>query len=119
MKIDAAKDSFRRSRIDRRSIRTDGYRRSLEGAVIRRVHLGRTQFSLPPCIHGSDRFKGDVISNLIVGLLDNEDYLLEIGILMEIEREAALIYSNWMQAFHKIEVGYVRLSTCGEEIGFL
>ena len=119
MKIDAAKDSLKRSRIDRKSIRADGYRRFLEGGVTRRVHLGGVKLSLPPRIPRASAFNNHLLNNLIVGLLDNEDHLLEIGILIDIDREAAVIYSRRTEGVRKIEVGYVRLSMSGREIGFL
>jgi polynucleotide 5'-kinase involved in rRNA processing len=119
MRIDAAKDALKRSRVDRRSVRVDAYRRFLEGAVTRRINLEKVQLSFPSRylpVSGLDR---RALSNLIVGILDDQDYLAEIGILMGVEREAAVIYSRRSEVFHKIEVGYVRLSTAGEEIGFL
>jgi polynucleotide 5'-hydroxyl-kinase GRC3/NOL9 len=119
MKLDAAQDILERSRVDRRSIRTNGYRRFLEGAATRRISLRKVQLILPPRLPRVSRFNGRTLSNLIVGILDDEDYLVEIGILIDIEPEAALIYSRQAEALHKIEVGYVKLSTSGEETGFL
>jgi len=74
---------------------------------------------LPPRIPRASAFNNHLLNNLIVGLLDNEDHLLEIGILIDIDREAAVIYSRRTEGVRKIEVGYVRLSMSGREIGFL
>jgi polynucleotide 5'-hydroxyl-kinase GRC3/NOL9 len=119
MKIDAAKETLERSRVDRRSIRADGYRRFLEGAVTRRISLKKIQLIFPAGLPGASRFNRRTLSNLIVGILDDQDYLAEIGILIDIDPEAALIYSRQAGAFRKIELGYVKLSTSGKETGFL
>lgn len=119
MMIAAAKDTLERSRVDRRSIRSDAYRRFLEGAVARRVSLEKIQFYFPRGLRGVSRAERRALSNLIVGILDDEGYLEEIGILMRIEHEGAVIYSRQAEALQRIEVGYVKLSTSGDEIGFL
>jgi len=119
MKIAAAKAALERSRVDRRSLRTDAYRRSLEGAAMRRVDLEKVRLSIPPGlgkVGGSDLRS---LENLIVGILDNEGYLLQIGILIRLEHAVAVIYSRNTVPFYKIEIGYVKLSTSGKEIGFL
>jgi len=119
MRIDAAKDALKRSSVDRRSVRIGAYRRFLEGAITRRVSLEKVQLCFPSRFPPVGKLDQRALSNLIVGILDDEDYLAEIGILIGIEREEAIIYSRRTEAFHKIEVGYVKLSTSGEEIGFL
>ena len=119
MKIAAAKDALERSRVDRRSIRTEAYRRALEGAVTRRVSMEKVQMSFPPGIRGVNRSDRRALSNLIAGILDDEGYLVQIGILMSIDDEEIVTYSSPAEAFHKIEVGDVKLSRSGNEIGFL
>jgi len=119
MKTAAAKDALERSRVDRRSIRTEAYRRSLEGAVTRRVSMEKVQLSFPPGIRGVSRSERRALSNLIVGILDDEGYLVQIGILISIDDEGVVTYSSPAEAFHKIEVGDVKLSRSGNEIGFL
>jgi polynucleotide 5'-kinase involved in rRNA processing len=58
------------------------------------------------------------LRNLIIGLLDGEGYLMQIGILMDVEHDAVRIYSRPTGEISTIEVGYVKLSTSGSEIGF-
>jgi polynucleotide 5'-hydroxyl-kinase GRC3/NOL9 len=118
MKIDPAKAVLERSSIDRRSIRTDGYRRFLEGAVTSRIGLGNVQLSFPHHL-GPSVLTRNRLRNLIVGILDGAGYLIQIGILIDIEREELRIYSRPVEGFRKIEVGYVKLSTAGIETGFL
>jgi polynucleotide 5'-hydroxyl-kinase GRC3/NOL9 len=118
MKIDAAKDVLERSRIDRRSIRTDGYRRFLEGATTRTIDLKRTRLSLPS-LQRAEIVSDRALRNLIVGILDAEGFLVEIGILIDVAGQVAKIYSRAMGPLSRIAVGYVKLSTSGREIGFL
>jgi len=117
LKIDASKEILERSRVDRRGIRTEGYRRFLEGATARTIDLKKTQLSRPP--HRAEIMNDRALRNLIVGILDPGGFLVEIGILMEVEGQVARIYSRAMGAFSHVAVGYVKLSTSGREIGFL
>jgi len=117
MEIAAAKDALERSRVDRRSIRTEAYRRALEGAVTRRVSMEKVQLSFPPGIRGVSRLDRRALSNLIAGILDDEGYLAQIGILISIDDEGIVTYSSPAEALHKIEVGHVKLSRSGNEIG--
>jgi polynucleotide 5'-hydroxyl-kinase GRC3/NOL9 len=118
IKIDPSRDVLERSRIDRRSIRTDNYRRFLESAITSRIDLGNVRLSFPHHL-GHSVLSRSRLRNLIVGILDDAGYLMQIGILMDIEREAVHIYSRQVEGFLKIDVGYVKLSTSGKEIGFL
>jgi polynucleotide 5'-hydroxyl-kinase GRC3/NOL9 len=119
MKIAAAKNALERSRVDRRSIRSDAYRRSLEGAITRRVSLEEVRLVFPAGFRQASRSDRRALNNLIVGILDEEGYLAQIGILMGIDEEGALIYSRQREPLRTVEVGYVKLSNSGNEIGFL
>jgi len=118
LKIDASKEALERSRVDRRAIRTDGYRRFLEGATTHTIDLKKTQLFLPP-LDRTDIVSDRALRNLILGIFDAEGFLAEIGILMDVEGQVAKIYSRAMGVFSHIAVGYVKLSTSGREIGFL
>jgi polynucleotide 5'-kinase involved in rRNA processing len=58
------------------------------------------------------------LSNLVVGLLNNDGYMLQIGILMGLGDGIARVYSRPVEAVRTLEVGYVRLSTSGAELGY-
>lgn len=118
MIIEAAEEALKRSRGDRRSVRVRSYQRFLEGATIRSVPLRGIQLSLPVHLPSVTMQDSRRLHNLIIGLLDEGDYLMDIGILMSVERDALRIYSRTAARFCKIEVGYVRLSTSGREVGF-
>jgi len=119
MKLAAAKNILERSRVDRRTIRSEAYRRFLEGGAIRRISLENIQLSFPPGFPGVSRVDRRALSNLILGILDYEGYLAQIGILIDIEDDVATIYTKHSGAPRNIEVGYVKISTSDNEIGFL
>ena len=118
MRVEPAKDVLGRSRADRRTTRAIAYRRFLEGAASHRLDLGNVQVSAPnhfPSI--TVRNRGE-LRNVLVGILKEDGYLNEIGILTDIENNAIRVYSKPVET-RKIELGHVKLSTSGREIGFL
>jgi polynucleotide 5'-kinase involved in rRNA processing len=118
MQVAPAKDILERSRSDRRTTRANAYRRFLEGAVSHSVDLGGVQFSAPrhfPPI--TVRNRGE-LRNLLVGILREDGYLNEIGILTDIESNALQVYTRAVE-IRRMELGHVKLSTSGREIGFL
>jgi len=117
LKIGVSREVLERSRVDRRSIRNEGYRRFLDGAYTRHVDLEEVPLSFPQ--FGTKIFDANASRGLIVGILDAEGYLVDIGILMGVQRESVSIYSRHQGAIKQMEAGYVKLSTSGSEIGFL
>jgi polynucleotide 5'-hydroxyl-kinase GRC3/NOL9 len=118
MRVEASEKRFLRSRSDRRQLRTSGYRRFLEGGKVRIHSLGTTRVTLPDGRPVSSGAETPQLGNLIVGFLDDNDYLLEIGILLSAENESLKIYSRAVDYFARIEMGYVKLSTGGVEFGY-
>ena len=118
MRIDAAKNALGRTRAERRDIRVSSYRRFLEGALTRIVRLRDIRISVPGHFPPVTALNSPKLRNLIIGLLDGEGYLMQIGILMDVEHDAVRIYSRPTGEISTIEVGYVKLSTSGSEIGF-
>jgi len=118
LKVDTAKDVLARSRSDRREARITGYRRFLEGARTRTISLRAVDLSTPvgfPLVHGTQAWE---LNSLIVGLLDDEGYMLEIGVLMGLANDTARVYCRSVEGVHKIEVGYLKLSKDGTELGY-
>jgi polynucleotide 5'-hydroxyl-kinase GRC3/NOL9 len=118
LKVAAADSALERSRADRRNARVNAYRRFLEGAIMNRVLLGKVQVSCPirlPSLTESNRL---TLRNLMVGILKEGGYLSHIGILIDIESDALRIYSKPVE-IREIEIGCVKLSISGKEIGFL
>jgi polynucleotide 5'-kinase involved in rRNA processing len=119
MKIAAARNALGRSRGDRRNIRVSSYRRFLEGAVTITVDPRKVQILAPNNFPSATAPNSRKLRNLIVGLLDEDGYLMEIGILMDITPEALRIYSKRAREIRHVEIGFVKISTSGSEIGFL
>ncbi len=119
MNVEPSQEVLARSRSDRRKIRTAGYRRFLDGGKTRSIPLQGVNVTFPngfPSAQGPRRHE---LNNLIVGLLDDQDYLLQIGVLGGIEKDALKIYSRPAEGLRKIEFGFIKLSTGGIELGFL
>jgi polynucleotide 5'-kinase involved in rRNA processing len=63
-------------------------------------------------------FASREFKSLVVGLLDGEGFMLQIGIFMGLENDELRVYSKSVEGVRKIEVGYVRLSTDGTELEY-
>lgn len=118
LNVDTAKEVLARSRSDRRETRITGYRRFLEGARTRTISLRTVDLSSPVGFPPANGPKARELNNLIVGLLDDEGYMLEIGVLMGFANDAARVYCRSLERVHKIEVGYLKLSKDGTELGY-
>jgi polynucleotide 5'-hydroxyl-kinase GRC3/NOL9 len=118
LSIDTAKEALARSRSDRRGIRTASYRRFLEGARTRAMSLQGVSISTPKGFPQVEGPKARELSNLVVGLLNNDGYMLQIGILIGLGKGTARVYCRPVEAVRKMEVGYVKLSTTGTELGY-
>ena len=60
-----------------------------------------------------------LLRNLIVGLLDAQGYLLQIGILQNLDENSFSVYSRPVEGLRDVEVGNVKLSPSGVELGYL
>lgn len=116
--VGAAQEALARSRSDRRAIRTASYRRFLEGAKTRSLALQTVAISTPRGFPGMDPLSRRKLEGLIVGLLNDSGYLLHIGIFMGISKDTVSVYSRSIEGVRTIEVGYVKLSLDGREIGY-
>jgi polynucleotide 5'-hydroxyl-kinase GRC3/NOL9 len=117
LNVDIAKDALARSQGDRRKIRTANYRRFLEGAKTWTIRAQDVEISPNdiPIIHGQGKFE---LENLVVGLLDDERYMLELGILMNFDNDSFRVYARSVDGVRKVDIGQIRLLTDGSEIGY-
>jgi len=115
-----------RTRLDRLELRSLGYRKYLAGATLRAFRMNGLE--LRHCTTmgdlGLDRVSRSRLENLketIVGLLNANDLLQEIGILKDIVPSARTvkIWSRISYLPAKIEVGDVKLNNDGRELGHL
>jgi polynucleotide 5'-kinase involved in rRNA processing len=119
MRIEAPTTILTRSRSDRREIRTAAYRRFLDGGRTRAYSLRENRVKMPSGLRLT-RFAGiSEPRNLLVGLLDKEGFLLQIGVLLGLEKELVRVYSRSADLLKEIEFGYVKLTTDGVELGYV
>ena len=115
-----------RSRLDRRELRSLGYQKYLAGASLRTFRMNGTRLRHYTTMGhlGLDRVSRSWVENLkdtVVGLLDADDLLQEIGVLKDIVPSARMvkIWSRIPNLPAKIEVGDVKLNNDGRELGHL
>ena len=119
MRIETPTTILTRSRGDRRQIRIAGYRRFLDGGRAVTYSLREVQIKLPNGMRSIGSTRTSDLRNLLIGLLDDDGYLLQIGVLLGFEGNSLKVYSRQVSRFVEIEVGYVKLSTDGVECGYL
>jgi polynucleotide 5'-hydroxyl-kinase GRC3/NOL9 len=119
MRVEAAKQVLARSRTNRREIRAAGYLRFLNGGKVGSISLKDVQFSIPDGFPNLRGPRAEELRNLIVGFVEENGYLTQIGIFRGVEGEVARVYSRETSEVRTVEFGYVRLSTSGREIGYL
>jgi polynucleotide 5'-hydroxyl-kinase GRC3/NOL9 len=119
MRIEPSNFVLERSQSARRDTRTAGYRRYLNGGKTLSFSTHKVRVSLPgepTILQKKDSLD---LRNLIAGLLDEQGYLLQIGVILSSDENALGVYSKPADSLHEIEIGYIRLSINGEELGYL
>jgi polynucleotide 5'-hydroxyl-kinase GRC3/NOL9 len=115
-----------RTRIDRKGLRWLGYRKYLAGASLTTFHIDGVKAR--SCMTLADlnlarlsRAQVENLKDAIVGLLDANDLLQEIGILKDVVPSARIlrIWSRILNTPSMIEIGDVKLSNDGRELGRL
>jgi polynucleotide 5'-hydroxyl-kinase GRC3/NOL9 len=119
MRIEAPASILARSRSDRRQIRTAGYRRFLDGGRTMKYLLRETKLKMPNGLQSAQSVPISELRNLIVGLLDAQGYLLQIGILQSLDEDSFRVYSRSTDHLGEVELGSVKLSPDGVELGYL
>jgi len=119
MRIETPQLVLTRSQSDRRQIRTASYRRYLNGGRTTSFSKRNVRVKLPDALARSGSQRSSDLRNLIVGLLDNEGHLLQIGVLLDLEEETLRVYSRSVDRLSEVELGCVKLSTEGVEMGYL
>jgi polynucleotide 5'-kinase involved in rRNA processing len=119
MIVEPANEALCRSKSNRRNIRVNGYRKFLDGGSVRTFTLRDVQLSIPKSLSFLGKSRGSELSNLIVGLLDEHGYLVQLGVLLAFEHGTARVYCKPVEGIRTIEQGYVKLSPNGNELGFV
>ena len=113
-----------RTRLDRRALRSLGYQKYLAGASqgVFRVNGVKVRYCLAMNdldLDNVPRSRLEDLKDTIVGLLDANDFLQEIGILNEVSPTTVKVWSRIQNAPKRIEIGDVRLNHHGLELGYL
>ena len=114
-----------RTRVDRRDLRALGYRKYLAGSSLKvfrmdGVRLRDALSSEALNVRCFSRSQLDKLRDVIVGFLDSDDFLQEIGLLKKITPSAMTVtaWSRITDTPNKIEVGGVRLDINGRELTY-
>jgi hypothetical protein len=115
-----------RTSVDRRELRSLGYQKYLAGASLRTYRMNGVKLRYCMAtedldLSGLPRTSVENPRDAIVGFLDVDDLLQEIGILKDIVPSSRIvkIWSRISKAPVRIEIGDVRLSNEGRELGHL
>jgi polynucleotide 5'-hydroxyl-kinase GRC3/NOL9 len=115
-----------RSRVDRKELRTLGYQKYLAGSSLRTLRLNGVRLwnavgAEALDLHRLSWSRAVHLKDALVGFLGAEGFLLEIGVLKEIVPSAMIVrvWSRVTSALSRIEVGNVRLSSDGRELGYV
>jgi polynucleotide 5'-hydroxyl-kinase GRC3/NOL9 len=109
--LDSSRYVKKRNKGERKKIREYGYRNYLNDATLK-------QFSLNG-ISIKEQVNNSVDRKKIVGFVDQEDFLVGIGILKEFNKEKGVIkiFTPVERVeFKKIDIGIVKISESGEEL---
>jgi polynucleotide 5'-hydroxyl-kinase GRC3/NOL9 len=114
-----------RTRVDRRELRTLGYQKYLAGSSVRSCRLNGTQLwhllsDGPLNLPSMSPHQLRALEESVVGFLDANDFLTEIGVLKKIvpSEMTAKILCRTSDAAKKIEIGEVRLSSTFRELAY-
>jgi polynucleotide 5'-kinase involved in rRNA processing len=118
MTVEPSHVVLQRSRNDRRVIRNFGYRRFLQGSYVHTVSLKHMNMRIRTSLREPLSQQSSDLDNLIIGLLDGEGFMLHVGILMRIEDECLKVFTRSIQGVKGFEIGYVKISTAGSELGY-
>jgi polynucleotide 5'-hydroxyl-kinase GRC3/NOL9 len=115
-----------RTPIDRKVLRSQGYRKYLAGASLKTFQVDGVKARGCLALENLDldrmsRLQVWNIKDAIVGLLDADDLLQEIGILKDTVPSMGIlkIWSRISNSPSKIEIGDIRLNNDGSELGHL
>jgi len=113
-----------RTQLDRRELRALGYQKYLRGSTLKTFKTNGVKLlsgltSEPFNLRSLSRSQLEALKELIVGFLDSDGFLKEIGILKDVvpSTMTVKIWSRMSRPPSTIEVGDVRLSSDGRELG--
>jgi polynucleotide 5'-hydroxyl-kinase GRC3/NOL9 len=115
--VEAPKSVLARSRNARKEIRELTYYHFLQGGDIKTIDLNTVKMRLRATTRQAFSRRSSKLKNLLIGLLDAEGFMLQIGVLVGIEPNSIHIYTRSVENVRILEFGYVKLTADGVEIG--
>jgi polynucleotide 5'-hydroxyl-kinase GRC3/NOL9 len=117
--VEPSRAVLQRTRSDRKELRKSGYRRFLNGSTVHTLKLNNVKMQLRKNIREA-LFTGNLdLRNVLLGFLTDKGFLDQIGILERMTPSYLTVYSKVIHEPVTLELGYVRLSRDGSELGFL
>ncbi len=111
-----------RSQSERRTLREAAYRRFLHPGQVFDLYLDGINVEAPPGLVGDVGIiaRQGTLERLMVGLIDDEGYLLEIGVCKRIRlpEKRVQVFTRSKPECSSLEFSCIQLSEEGEELGF-
>ncbi len=118
LKLDRSPHARTRSREERKKARESGYKRFLQNATPREMHLREVKLRRFNSYHQLKISEGENLRGLIAGLLDDEDRLLAISRIESLRNGIVTAKTALKYSPRTIELGAVVLSSKYEELGY-
>ena len=110
---------LKRSRDQRKQLREFGYRRFLTDGKLSTVNTDKVQVFRSDGKMVNPKNVDQSLVGSLVGLLDDHDWLLGIGVLMQIVSQGFQVFSPVTKGFSKVEIGAVKIDEHGNELSYL
>lgn len=118
IQAETSKAILPRTRNDRKEIRKRGYRRFLDGSTVHTLKLSDVKIHMREDVRQAFTRHSSELHNLLVGMLDTRGFVYQIGILQTVTADYLRVYSRTVRKHIILELGYVKLSRDGAELGF-
>ena len=115
--VESSKVTLPRTRIQRKEIRRRGYQRFLTNSIVQTIKLDNTKMRVKKTF--THWGLSGPLSKVILGFLDIEGFMIQIGILESITGNHLTVYTRRIHRPVTVEFGFVRLARDGTELGFL
>lgn len=117
--VDSPSLILKRTREQRKELRELAYRKYLKDGRVITIDTHRIQLvdSYERMIQHAE-FDSSLINSLL-GFIDDQGWLVGIGVLLRINRRNLEVLSPVINTFHRVEIGAVKLDEHGSELSYL
>jgi polynucleotide 5'-hydroxyl-kinase GRC3/NOL9 len=117
--VESSRAVLPRTRSGRKQTRKSAYQRFLTNGTLHTFNSDSTKLRLRESIWQAFSKGKFELTNVVLGLLNDEGFLDQLGILENISSSLLTVYSRAIHQPVTIEFGYVKLLRDGSELGFL